>query len=277
MPGPTPLSSYAALLAAAAGDPFVEHEVGPDLLAPPLALGGAVLYRRMTQLGFTGAVCLGPAPDVRALLRSEWRGHPGWAAERSITVEATHRGLLEDLGVRGLGEWHTMSALPGQLDLRPVPAGVMVERTLARDVARAFVGEHHTARWITPDPEGEMWLAVRARGTGELLGTGLAAYTPSGATRLTSIAIHRDRRCQGLGRLVTQALAEVGFERSPAVVLGVDQDNIVGRTLYAAMGFRLDHELVSGILPPAAPVSGRRVASTATGTTRESQRQRGLP
>jgi ribosomal protein S18 acetylase RimI-like enzyme len=62
--------------------------------------------------------------------------------------------------------------------------------------------------------------------------------------------VDRSARRRGLGWAVTQALVEVGLERSEAVVLGVDEDNLAGRSLYRTMGFRLDHELVSGILPP---------------------------
>ncbi len=118
-----------------------------------------------------------------------------------------------------------------------------------RAVARAFVAEHHTTRWLTPDPVGETWIGLRQRATGELIGTGLAAYTPAGATRLTSIAIARPARGRGFGWCLTQALVDLGLTRSADVVLGVDEDNVAGRALYSAMGFRLDHQLVSGIWP----------------------------
>jgi ribosomal protein S18 acetylase RimI-like enzyme len=246
----TVLPSYAALLAAAHGDPLVALEVGPELHAPPLALGGAVAFVRESQLGLAGVVVLGPEADAAELLTgTDWRQRPGWSEWRSITVLRPLRTVLASLGVRGIGEWDTMSIEPGMLVRRPLPSGVVVERGLGREEARAFVGRHHTARWITPEPVGEEWVAVRDSATGALLGTGLAAYTPSGATRLTSIAVDRGLRGRGLGWAVTQELADLGLERSGAVTLGVDQDNVAGRALYAAMGFRLDHELVSGMLP----------------------------
>ena len=81
----TTLDSYAALLAAADRDPLVEFELAPEPLAPPLALGDAVLFVRENQLGSAGAVAIGPHDDVEELLRSDWGHQPGWAACRSIT------------------------------------------------------------------------------------------------------------------------------------------------------------------------------------------------
>lgn len=243
------MSSYAELLAAAASDPLIALEVGPSLLAPPLMLGQAVLAVRETQLGFAGAVAVGPPADVEALLRSSWREHPGWAQWRSITADRVHHAVLVDVGARGLGTWDTLSIRPGALVRRALPAGVAIDRGIGRVEARAFVAEHHTTRWITPEPDGELWVALRSSARGTLLATGLASMTPAGATRLTSIAVHRAVRGRGLGWAVTQALVEVGFARSEAVVLGVDEANLIGGQLYRAMGFRLDHELVSGLLP----------------------------
>ena len=76
----TTLDSYAALLAAADRDPLVGFEHAPEPLAPPLALGDAVLFVRENQLGSAGAVAIGPHDDVEELLRSDWRHQPGWAA-----------------------------------------------------------------------------------------------------------------------------------------------------------------------------------------------------
>ena len=81
------------------------------------------------------------------------------------------------------------------------------------------------------------------------MATGLAACTPGRAIRLTSIAVDARQRGRGLGWAVTQALVDRGLERSRTVILGVDEDNLVGRALYRAIGFRLDHELVSGLFP----------------------------
>jgi hypothetical protein len=152
----TTLGSHAALLAAAAAEPLIALEVGPVLLAPPLALGDAVLAVRETQLGFAGAVAVGPPADVEALLRSTWREQPGWGQWRSITVDRIHRPVLESVGATGLGMWDTMSVRSGGLRPHPLPEGVRIERGLDRETARAFVTKHHTARWITPEPVGEL-------------------------------------------------------------------------------------------------------------------------
>ena len=245
----TTLDSYAALLAAADRDPLVEFELAPELLAPPLVLGDAVLFVRENQLGSAGAVAIGPHDDVEELLRSDWRHQPGWAACRSITADRPLRPVLESLGVRGLGTWDSLSIRPGEIVRRPIPRNVTIEHDHDPAVARDFVARHHTARWIPPDPVGEEWTVLRDNGTGEIVATGLAAYTPGRAIRLTSIAVDARQRGRGLGWAVTQALVDRGLERSRTVILGVDEDNLVGRALYRAIGFRLDHELVSGLFP----------------------------
>lgn len=245
---PELLTSYAELLTAAHADPLVRLEVGPRLLAPAQRVGEAVLFLRETQAGWIGAVGLGPALDLERLLTGGWRRAPGWSHQTSLTLPRHHRALLEALGPERIGEWNSLSIGPGELITRPLPPGVTVERGLARERARAFVTEHHDAHWITPDPVGELWIGLRDS-TGRLVATGQAAYTPAGATRLTSIAVDRSRRGRGLGRAVTQELVDVGLERSPAVTLGVDEDNVAARALYQAMGFHLDHALVSARVP----------------------------
>jgi ribosomal protein S18 acetylase RimI-like enzyme len=245
------LASWAALLAAAGGDPVVRYEVGRALLAPPLRLGGAVLFRRQTQLGFSGAVCLGPPRDVAALLRSSWRSAAGWAGERSLTVDREHADLAAEIGARGIGQWDWMVLEePGALVRRPLPPGMVLERVEA-DTAYRFVERHHTTRWLTPDPLEPCWLGLREAATGELVAIGLASATGAGATRLTSIAVDSGRRREGVGWAVTQALAEYGLGRRGAVVLGVDADNAAGLGLYPALGFRLVHRFASGSLVPA--------------------------
>lgn len=243
------LDAYAALLAAVDRDPVVVFEVGPELLAPPLRVGDAVLFRRMTQLGWAGGMCLGPADDVARLLAGPWRTHPAWAAERSMTVRAECQDALAALGARAVGEWSWLFVVPDEVCRRPLPDGVSVEAGLPRAHAAAFVDVEYTTRWLPPETDGEVWVALRdERGT--VLGTGLAAYTPTGAIRLSSITIAAAQRGRGLGRALTQALVDVGTD-APAVVLGVDCDNPTAAALYAAMGFRRVHDLVSGSLQPA--------------------------
>lgn len=192
------LPDLAALLSASGDDALVAYEVGPELLAPPLGLGRAVLFRRETQLGFAGAAALGPVDDVAALLTSPWRQVPGWEGERSITVPAASEPTLRALGVRGVGLWTTMSLRPGEMRRRPAPDGIAVDEDLDPREARAFVDEHYSARWLAPEPAGETWVALRD-GAGAVLATGLAALTPAGATRISSVTVSRDARRAGLG------------------------------------------------------------------------------
>ena len=241
------LPDLAALLRATEDDPFVAYEVGPELLAPPLMMGRAVLFRRMTQLGFAGAAVLGPVDAVAALLASGWREVPGWEGERSITVPAASGPALAEVGGRGIGRWSTMSIRPGELVGRPLPDGIRVDRDLDRGQARAIVAEHYSARWLAPEPDGETWVALREE-TGEVVATGLAAVTPAGAARISSITVSRAARRRGLGWTLAQALTEFSLSRSPVVTLGVDDDNSVAMELYPRMGYRVDHALASGAL-----------------------------
>ena len=251
----TVLASYAALLAATGHDPVVAHEVGPTLLAPPLRLGDAVVFRRLNQLGWSGAFCLGPDADVEALLSGPWRQHPGWEDVRSITAPRRHRHVLEAIGVRGIGEWDWMSLTPGALVRRAAPLDVEVTVGFDPQTALAFVARHHGTRWVTPDPVTPVWVGLHdgsgelPGGAGELLAVGQTSLAPGGTDRLASIVVHPEHRGRGLGRATTQALVDLALTRSPAVILGVDQDNPAGRALYASMGFHLDHELASGALP----------------------------
>jgi ribosomal protein S18 acetylase RimI-like enzyme len=243
------LSTYAELLAACGQDPVVAHEVGPQLLAPPISGDGAVIFRRESQLGTTGAMALGSRAAVQALLLRPWRSTPGWERERSLTLPRAAQEALTALGGRAAGEWDWMMVRPGDLRARALPAGVE-PGPIDRDAARAFVAEHHSARWITPRPVAETWIALREK-DGQVVAVGLASATPSGDTRLSSITVDAAYRGRGLGWAVTQALTEVGFARSAAVVLGVERSNPAGQGLYAAIGFRRVHEFVSAILPSA--------------------------
>lgn len=241
------LSTYAELLAASGQDPVVAHEVGAQLLAPPVSGDGAVIFRRESQLGATGAMALGTRASLNALLQRPWRATPGWERERSLTLPRAAENVLTDLRARPAGEWDWMMARPGDVRARALPPGVEAG-PIGRDEARAFVGEHHCARWITPHPVAETWIALRDLDR-RVLAVGLASETPSGDTRLSSITVDAAYRGQGLGWAVTQTLTEVGLARSAAVVLGVERSNPVGRSLYAALGFRRIHEFVSAILP----------------------------
>jgi len=243
------LESYAAVLAATGGAPLVRLEVGPVLIAPAWSWGAAVLLMREIQTGATGAVMLGPTEDVRALLACPWREQPGYEAVRGLTLERANRPELEAAGARMIGDWRTMAITGAELVPRPVPGGVLIDPSVPREAARAFVEEHYSSRWLAPSPPGEVWVGARDAASGRLLAVGMSALTPAGVPRLAGITVPASERGRGLGRQVTQALVQSGLSRHEVVTLGVDEDNVVGLGLYAAMGFRTTHEFSSGLLP----------------------------
>lgn len=245
---PAVITSYAALLAAADGAPVVRHDVGPHLLAPALALGRAVLLLRRIQTGAIGAVALGPLPDVTDLLASNWRAAEGYAHLRSLTVERDNHGVLEALGARDIGLWSTM--VVDRCSLRRVegPPGLTVDVDVPRAQARAFVDEHYHSRWLAPPSPAEVWGGVRD-GSGDLVAAGMVAPTAAGIPRLAGITVPVARRGQGLGRLVTHVITEIGLAGAPVVTLGVDDDNLTARRTYAALGFTVTHAFSSGTLP----------------------------
>ncbi|MCI0686778.1 MAG: GNAT family N-acetyltransferase, partial [Sporichthyaceae bacterium] len=68
------------------------------------------------------------------------------------------------------------------------------------------------------------------------------------------VEVREDLRGQGLGRLVTVALAGWAHERGATrAMLQVDERNQVARALYARMGFVTHHRYVTYRLPPPPP------------------------
>lgn len=245
------LDTYAALLTASDGDPIVRSEVGPELIAPAVRLGGAVLFQRLTQMGTVAANCHGPIDDVAALLASDWRAVPGWSGVRALTVDRAAEDALTAVGCRIMGRWEAWQLLPAWLVALPDDPPDPVEPVTDTD-ARAFVAEHHTSRWIPPAHPSHHWLGVRTA-EGALRAVGLGQLTPAGETRLTSITVRPSDRGAGLGRAVSHALIAAGLQRSPAVILGVESDNPVAKSLYASLGFRLMRELSTGAVPAHQP------------------------
>lgn len=243
----TALSTYATLLAATDGAPLVRHEVGPELLAPPRQLGGAVLFLREIQTGAVGAVALGPTADVAALLSLPWQTWPGYEAIRGMTVERDNHDALVAAGARGIGEWSTMVVDEASLVRRAVPEGLKVELGIPPEEARAFVDQHYSAKWLAPAPLGETWVGLRDR-DGALQATGMASVTPAGFVRLSGITVPAAARGRGLGWAVAQALTQHGFTVSDEVTLGVDDDNMAARTTYSHMGYRVSHRFSSGLI-----------------------------
>lgn len=270
---PTLISSYDGLLAASGKAPLVRHEVGPELLAPGLMIGRAVMFVREDQTGAQGVAVLGPREEVSALLASSWRSVPGYAGIRSVTVEQSSREALVAAGGRGIGDWGTMaisSLAPRRVDVfqdahgcleyidpashqtlaaaSAAPTrGLRVDHDVPRAEARSFVAQHYSSRWLASAPPGEVWAGVRDS-DGTLRATGMGSLTPAGYLRLAGITVPTESRGQGLGHAVTRALVEIGLAINDEAVLGVDDDNFAARKLYAAMGFRLTHTFSSGAL-----------------------------
>lgn len=246
---PTALPSYAALLAATAGAALVRHEVGPELLAPPHQLGGAVLFLREIQTGAVGAVALGPGSDVAALLALPWQAWPGYEAVRGMTVERVNHDALVAAGARSIGEWSTMAVSADELVRRPLAPGLVLDPDVSVGEARGFVDEHYSAKWLAPEPRRETWVGVRDS-AGALLATGMVSLTPAGVPRLSGITVPTAGRGQGLGRAVTQGLTELGLTWADEVTLGVDDDNLAARATYSRMGYRTTHDFSSGLVLP---------------------------
>ena len=91
------------------------------------------------------------------------------------------------------------------------------------------------------------WLGIR---DGDVL-LACAADTSSatGVGHMSSIAVDPAARGRGLGRAVTAALSRRLFDDGCDVVtLGMYADNVAGRALYDALGYRDEHRFTSGPL-----------------------------
>ncbi len=230
----------------------------------PAALTDRAPFLLASEAG-TPVGCLGCPPDVAGV---SWLR--AFAVTSGIRPEAAWRRLWEQ-AVIGLRELQVgrVAALPieGWFEslltgsgYQPANAVIFFERELAHSIPSAS----HSSRPIEDADEIELlaldhlafepfWqlsgdslraalsLAETARlieGDGQLVGYQITTRSPFGA-HLARLAVHPDRRRQGLGRaLVLEALQgarEAGLDR---LSVNTQADNLGSQRLYRSLGFR---------------------------------------
>jgi GNAT superfamily N-acetyltransferase len=188
---------------------------------------------------------LGAPPDVASLLAELL---PELSARQRVTLPRGTPALLPawvGLGP-GSADWDFRwlpappPPQPGEDRVQRGVDDVAVKELLdlASPAASALPGDDAVLQWwgVTDDD-------------GALLACAADTSAATGVGHLSSIAVHPSARGQGLGKAVVAALSRRLFATGCDVVaLGMYADNLAGRALYDALGFRDEHRFSSGPL-----------------------------
>lgn len=239
------VEDHAALLALTDGDAWVRWAVPRPLDGLALTTGEAVaVERRGRRRGWW----LWPLPPARRpgravaaalqALREEGR----LAAAQSVSVPRDWAAVRDRLVPTGDGgDWEWMwtgtapAAVPGEEHLVELS-----DRGDAEEIM-TFARTHSPRTWADAGSgRTELWLGLRDA-AGRLRAVGGMERLDTGAPHLTGIVIGTAERRQGLGRVVTAALARRAIDDSGVCTLGVYADNVAAVALYHQLGFRTAH------------------------------------
>lgn len=189
----------------------------------------------------------GAARLVTALVRSgELPGPVLWLSmPRDVDLPDAVRA---DLGLEPLPGWDWLSAdteppsQPGEGDvvrLDPQADGAAIRdclRTANPGTEADPSGPHEAGWWGARSPDGELLGVIGASRRG-------AAMPQQHTWHLHGLGVRPSARRQGWGRALTAAAVRDGLDAgAPWVSLGVWADNHAALAMYAALGFRTDHE-----------------------------------
>ncbi len=244
MSGVRRVEAFDDLLALAGHHPVVVLDVGAGFAPPAWAAQGpdgtAVAFPRRSDHGVPGVAALGDATGLDTLF-ADARVRAWFAAggARHLSAPREHQHVLArhlELGDRG-GDWDWMwtttapPPVPGEDRVRPLLDG-------AREELTGFLAEHsprtHGQPYARP---GQRWVGVRDD-AGRLLACGAAEPSGAGTPTLAGIAVHTDRRHEGLGTAVTAQLTRWAVTTAGACALGMFADNDAARRVYRRLGFR---------------------------------------
>jgi ribosomal protein S18 acetylase RimI-like enzyme len=235
------LRTYDDLHAAAGGDPFVRHEVGPSFRGPGFSVTGAVAFVRQNAVGRRSMACLGsPRAIDRLLAGVRDTAQLAALAVTSVSVPADAEPVLhQHFQVGEGGDWEWMwttaapPATPGESVLVDLGADDLpqVQRLLevGNPTTHARPGEHGDERW------------VGVRHDGQLVGCAVMERNGAGRPHLAGITVHPSRRGLGLGLAMTAHLTRRAVDADGVCTLGMYASNDVARRLYHGLGYVTAH------------------------------------
>lgn len=238
----TVLTSAAEVLVATGHDP-----VARTMLRRPLVRGWLGERGTAAWLGRDGSdaelylTALGAPADVGALVGEVLDELP--TGQRVTLPRGSGARLPAWVGLAGT-DWDFRYLLapppvqPGEQDVVPV----------RDDAAVAALLQHSPRASVEPgSPRVRRWLGTRDGD--RLVACAADTSATTGVGHLSAIAVHPECRGRGLGRAVTAALVRQLFaDGCDVVALGMYADNIAGRAMYDALGFRDEHRFTSGVL-----------------------------
>lgn len=236
---------HAALLALTGDDAWVRWSVPRPLDGLALTTGDAVAVERR---GRRHGWWLWPLPHARdpgralAEALQALRETGQLAVAESVSVPRDWAAVRDRLVPTGDGgDWEWMwtrtppAPVPGEDDLVELS-----DRGDAEEIM-AFARTHNPRSWADAGSgRTELWLGLRDA-AGRLRAVGGMERLETGAPHLAGIVTRAGERGQGLGRLVTAALARRAIHGSGVCTLGVYADNAAAVGLYHRLGFRTAH------------------------------------
>ena len=238
-----PLGTAAEVLVATSHDPFARGTLRRPLLRG-WTTDGATAWLGIDNLEQTSYLsALGDPGAVGALLTEILPELP--PRQRLTVPRGTPARFPAWAGMDGIDwDFRWLPEAPprqrGEERVEPVDDEVAVKELLAASSERASAqpGDRAALRWVGVRGPADRLLACAAD-----------TSSTTGVGHLSSIAVHPEARGQGLGTAVTAALTRQLFDEGKDVVtLGMYADNVAGRALYDALGFRDDHPFTSGPL-----------------------------
>jgi GNAT superfamily N-acetyltransferase len=240
----TQLGSAAEVLVATGHDPYARGSLRRPLVQGWLREGAVAWLGTDAEERVPYLSALGATEPVAALLSELLPELP--PRQRLSVPRGTVALLPAWVGLDGYADWDfrwvDAAPAPQRGEQRVVPG--VDEHAVAELLARTSPG----ASAVPGDPAVRSWWGVVAP-DGRLLACAADTSAATGVGHLSSLAVDPTARGRGLGRAVTATLTRALLASGCDVVtLGLYADNVAGRALYDALGFRDDHRFTSGRL-----------------------------
>jgi ribosomal protein S18 acetylase RimI-like enzyme len=238
----TQLGSAAEVLVATGHDPFARGSLRRPMARGWMA-GRAVAWLGIDAEERTSYLsALGPPAEVGSLIGALVEEVP--PKQRMTLPRGTPVHLPAWMSLDGT-DWDFRSLR------EPPPVQPGEDAVVAVDddeaVRALLTASSPTASALPGDAAVRRWVGIVDRG--QLIACAADTSSATGVGHLSSIAVHPSARGQGLGRVITAALARRMFDEGcDLVTLGMYADNTYGRAMYDALGFSDDHRFTSGPL-----------------------------
>ncbi len=237
------LRSHAAVVEAARGSHFAEHDLSEPVAHPALRMGTAVIAPRTTHTRRFGVVVLGEPDDVHAL--AEYVHADGFLLRigaASATVQRTAFAAFS--GVVPLtpegGDWEWLCTHREPSPTRAEGRVVALSEGEIGDIHGLLAVANPRTDARPFETTGQVWVGVRDH-DGRLLACAVREPNVGGIPTLAGITVHPRARGTGLGLAVTARLTRDAVREHGVCTLSLYSDNDVARRLYHGLGYGQDH------------------------------------